>query len=474
MSDKPSEQPSDKASEKVSEKVSEKAPVEPPEGPPSLDELDASEIFERMFSGVAGWQAVFLIAATFVLSMWNLDVVRRAVFGLARGDRLARAEEALGDPDDEIAARACFDVLTEGDGAIPYQLEQTLYARPQVAFDCLEEATAVIDERRQAEQAARDEPTADQRNNPFYRQEHDLVPRHQLIASTLGRRWMTDLMEGTDNACQTAYNARRAMLLAKLDPTYRLMSCAVGADAEQVRQCCVTQLGGREKLVELLDHPEIAPVREATYDLRALVGSAFPSVPLASELLGRWWQHRWQPAPEAPMQPALGVEEGGGERFEDLQFDVQDWVIGVGCRVHQLTPARRQMAGAFVPLVESKGCAPTDPPWAGMYSVDSWSQMCLGMYAYRRKLAYTPRESLCGALTDATVGQTIGLASLVVGGAVGTARLSPGVERDDLELVGDRFGSRLFGYRYGEPKEEHEEPESNWKGDGMSSPMGGF
>ncbi len=282
-------------------------------------------------------------------------------------------------------------------------------------------------------------------------------------------------MEGTSNACQTAYNARRALELAHLDPTYRLMSCAVGADSAKVRQCCVTQLGGEKTFAKLLDQPDRVPVREAAYDYRALVGAAFPSVPLASELLERRRQ-RWRnlslPAPDN-VQPTSD-KDGGGKRFGTLQSAVQDWVVQLGCRVHYSAPSRRLVPAAFVPLVESDGCAPTDVAPTGMYSAHSWSQMCLGMYDYRRKLAYTPREALCGALTDATVGQTITYTDLIVAGAISDARQVRGVAQKKLELVGQNFGQRLFGFTHGPARDKSEEPDSEWLGDAKASPMAGW
>ncbi|QDG50675.1 hypothetical protein FIV42_08015 [Persicimonas caeni] len=433
----------------------------------SRPRLDMSEVVDRMFDDTAVWQLVFLVAATLLASLWTLDFVRAGLFGLFDEERTGRLAAALEDPNDEIAAEACAVILTDGQGLVPSGLIRTLYLRPQVAFSCLEQATATV-ERRRAEKAANDEtPTEDDLHNPFYRREVDLVPHHEVVASTLGQRWMTDLFEGTSNACETADNARRALEYAKLDTDYRLLTCAVAADSAEVRQCCIGQLGGKDAFVALLDRPDRVPLREASDDYRALVGASFPSVPTAKVALDRRRSAREADTPNAPV-------EGGEKRFGDLQFDVQDWVIDVGCRLHFFESSRQKVPASFEPLVESQSCAPTDPPWAGMYSAPSWTKTCLERYAYRRSQAYTPRESLCKSLGDATVDSAVSVTSLIVTAAVSEARVVPGVQRDELELAGDNFGARLYGFKHGRPIDENNEPESTWKGDGMVSPMGGL
>jgi hypothetical protein len=450
--------------------VSESDSPQPPSTKP-----DASQIWAHLLDDAASWQLVFLIAVTFVASLWNLDVVRRGVFEVVGVDRVLWAEAALEDPNDDIAARACAQILTNRDELMPTQLIRTLYIRPEVAFRCLAQSTEIVEARREEERARRPNRRQDQhqhereasQHNPFYRHEPELVPRHQLVASTIGRRWMADLIEGASNACETAYSAKRALEHADLDPTYQLMSCAVAADSQEVRQCCVNQLGGHETFAELVDRPDLVPLRQVRYDYRALAGASFPSVPVASASLGR---RRGPLTPDAPSEPV----EDGEERFEDLQFDVQDWVIEVGCRLHYSNSSRREVPASLVALVESKGCAPSSPPWSGMYSAHSWSKMCLGMYDYRRKLAYTPREALCNSLSRATLDQTISVAELMVTAAISEARQVPGVARESLDIVGENFGDRLFGFRHGEPVEANEEPESNWRGSGRFSPMEGM
>jgi hypothetical protein len=288
-----------------------------------------------------------------------------------------------------------------------------------------------------------------------------------MMASTIGQQWMTDLIEGTTNACETAYSARRALEYAGLDPTYQLMSCAVAADSADVRKCCVNQLGGHEGFAELVSRPDIVPISQARYDYRALVGASFPSVPIASVTMGR----RLGPVTnDAPTEPV----EDGEERFEDLQFDVQDWVIEVGCRIHYASASRREVPASMVALIESDGCAPTSPPWSGMYSARSWSNMCMGMYSYRRKLAYSPREALCNSLSRSTLDKTISVSQLSVGAAISQARQVPGVSRKSLDIVGENFGDRLFGFSHGEPVDANEEPEGKWRDSGRFSPMDGM
>lgn len=443
-------------------------PSKPPRRPKlGADRPEMAELFEQMFDKVAVWQLIFLAAATLLASMWSLDVVRQSLFGLFGEERTGRLAAALEDPSDEIAAEACAVILTDGKSMIPSQLFRTLYTRPPVAFSCLEQATAIVETRR-AEKAAREEdPTEDDLHNPFYRRELDLVPMHEVVASTLGQRWMTDLFEGTSNACETAHNARRALEYAKLDTDYRLLTCAVAADSEEVRQCCVDQLGGQNAFVELLDQPGQVPLRESSDDYRALVGASFPSVPTAAVALDRRRGSQDAGVLETPV-------ENGEKRFGNLQFDVQDWVLDVGCRLHFFETSRQKVPASFIPLIESDGCAPTDPPWAGMYAAPSWTQTCLELYDYRRSQAYTPRESLCKSLGDATVDSTVTGASMVVSAAISEARAMPGVQRTKFEMAADNFGERLYGFQHGEPTDEKNEPESTWRGDGMSSPMGGM
>jgi hypothetical protein len=436
-----------------------------------------AEILKRFLDESAFWQLLFVIGMTLLASLWNLDSVRMAAFEWVGGDRTGWSEAALEDPNDDLAAEACSLILTDRDELIPPQLVRTLYLRPQVAFRCFEQSTQVVEARRNEEQSSGEQVDRGgedraSRHNPFYRPTPDLVPRHQLTASTIGRQWMTDLIEGTNNACETAYSARRALEYADLDPTYQLMSCAIAADSKEVRQCCVNQLSvnqlnGRDGFVELVSRPDLVPLRQARYDYRALVGASFPSIPVASTALGR---RRGPVTTDASSEPV----EAGEERFDDLQFDVQDWVVGVGCRLHYANASRREVPASMVALVESKGCAPTSPPWSGMYSAHSWSKTCMGMYNYRRKLAYTPREALCNSLSRATLDQTISVAELSVTAAISQARQVPGVAKKSLDIVGENFGERLFGFRHGEPVDANEEPESTWRGSGEFGPMDGF
>ncbi len=150
------------------------APAEPPAGWAALKRhFDGRKVLEEMFSEAAFWQIVFLIGATLAMSLWNLDVVREGAFALFGHDQRARAQAALADPDDDIAAHACFEVLTEGDGAIPGRLVSTLYARPQVAFQCLEQSTEVIQKRRAARHAHEPPP--------------DPLPARQSVLPAQGR-----------------------------------------------------------------------------------------------------------------------------------------------------------------------------------------------------------------------------------------------------------------------------------------------
>jgi hypothetical protein len=427
-------------------------------------EGDSPGLVDILLDDVSLWQLIFLVAATLVVSLWNLDTVRINVLERLDFEQMSRVEAALYDPSDEIAARACFHILDKGEGAIPSHLVRTLYVRPFVAFDCLEQAnqawTQRIDER--------DDGADSDRHDPFERRRPELVPRHKLIASTLGQRWMTDLIEGTSNACETAHHARKALELADLDPSYRLMSCAVAADAEEVRQCCVDHLGGSEVFVRLLERPEEAPLREASFDFPALAGASFPSVPVAKMALGRqsgFLRSQLSDSPEEGPDP-------DAERFSDLQPDVQDWVVEVGCRIHLDSPARHIAARAFVPLVESPGCAPTDVPWSGMYSANSWSRLCQGMYHYRRQaLADAPREAICGSLATATVDRAIAVAELTMLAALSYARQQPGVEREELEIAGDHFGERLYGLGHGKSADEGGESESLYRGDPGANPL---
>ncbi len=440
----------------------------------SKPKLSRDRVFELMFTKTAIWQMVFLLGAALLVSLWNLDAVRRLALEQLGPDQLSRAEAALEDPDDEVATHACYLLLVEGEGFIPAPLERTLYERPYVAAACLERVSETIAARRED---GRDEPERAWRHNPFVEQEYELVPRHELLASTLGRMWMTDLFEGTQNACPTALNARRALEHARLDPTYRLMSCAVAADSPEVRDCCVKQLGGHEVFAELLEQPERAPLLEASFDFAALAGASFPSVPLAASHPGqRSFANSTPKQDQAQAKPASAPSpDGDEERFSDMQPDVQDWVVEVGCNLHLGAPERQTTAEALVPLVESPGCAPTEVAWSGMHSATSWSKMCLGMYEYRRReLAYSPRESICDSLAAATVSQTITVAGFDVAAALSQARQTPGVRREELDLVGDSFGDRLYGHARGEPTDEHEEPESQWKDDENTNPLDAF
>lgn len=437
--------------------------------------LNDPRLIGGMFSPSAVWQLVFLISATFLLSLWNLDSVRLYVFDALVDEHPERAARALEDSSDKVASMACIQLLNDGNIAMFERVVNVLYRRPQVAFQCLEMATIQWAESQQP--AAADDAAPQQQQVwpeialSSSRDAEDLVPSYVLVASSLAQRWTRDLIDGSDNTCQTAYHTRRAMELAWVDPSYRLMSCAVGADSPQVRECCVTQLGGHQAFIDLLSKPELAPIYLASIDYRALVGSAFPSVPLASELIGRRFQPWMADAPAAV--PASG-DAGGGERFGPLQFDVQDWVVEVGCRVHFSSPSRQWVPAAFVPLVESHGCAPTSPPWEGMYSPASWTDMCLSMYAYRRKMAFTPKDAICSSLAVSAASRTITRAELEIASAHNSALLVPGVRRKEIKLVGDNFGERVIGFQPGPKKTRNEDLDQTWRSDPHTSPMGAW
>lgn len=433
--------------------------------------LNDPRLISGMFPTSAVWQLVFLISATFLLSLWNLDAVRLYVFDTLTDEHPERASRALDDASDEVASLACVQLLNDGNVTMFERVVDVLYRRPQVAFQCLERATAQWADAQQS--APEDDTDAAQ---PVWPEiaiaasvgSEDLVPSYVLVASSLAQRWTRDLIDGSDNTCQTAYHTRRAMELAWVDPSYRLMSCAVGADSPAVRECCVTQLGGHEAFINLLHKPEMAPTYLASIDYRALAGSAFPNIPLASELIGR----RFQPwMAEAPAAVAASGDASGGERFGPLQFDVQDWVVEVGCRIHFSSPSRQWVPAAFVPLVESKGCAPTSPPWEGMYSPASWTDMCLSMYAYRRKMAFTPRDAICSSLAVSAASRTITYAQLAVASAHNNALVLPGVRHKQIELVGDNFGDRVLGFQPGPKKTRDEDRDQLWRSDPHTSPM---
>ncbi|AWV90668.1 hypothetical protein [Bradymonas sediminis] len=417
---------------------------------PESGEFETSGLLEKMFPAVAFWQVVFLIGVTVLVSMWNLDVVREFVFHSLEGGREDRAVVAITDPSDEIAAEACYSLLSAQDSTYYAHITEVLYQRPYASFECLSRSAEANQQGAPPEAEAAKDPndmnfaepqTPNWPDMSLVSGADEMVPNYVLVASTLGHRWMNDLIRGSDNTCQTALNTRRALDLARVDPTYRMMSCALGADSAEVRECCVSQLGGHEAFVGLLDDPGRVPLIPASFDYRALVGSAFPEVPLASEMLGRRYQ-RWEAEVAVPNAEELALR--GEERFGNLQYNAQDWVVAVGCDIHYNLPTRGLVAAAFVPLVESKGCGPSTPPWAGMYSQASWADMCTGMYQERRKMGATPREAICDSLATATVGRTITAANMSVLSAVSFGAQVPGVRRKKLELSGDNFGERVF------------------------------
>lgn len=457
--------------------------------PPS-GKLETQDLLEKMFPPIALWQVVFLIAATVLVSMWNLDVVREFVFDSLERGRQERAVQALTDASDKVASQACYTLLRAEDTTYYAYITDILYHRPHVSFSCLSRAAQPADAAAAQATAA---PAVAQADSPqdasepgalsFSEQELEswpetrlatgsdgMVPNYVLVASTLGSLWMNDLIHGSDNTCQTALNTRRALDLARVDPTYRLMSCALGADSAEVRECCVSQLGGHEAFTQLLEDSGRVPLIPASFDYRALVGSAFPEVPLASELLGRRYQ-RWQA--EVTVPSAEELAQRGEERFGNLQYNVQDWVVEVGCDIHYNLPTRELVPAAFVPLVESKGCSPATPPWAGMYSQASWSDMCMGMYQQRRSMGATPRDAICDALATSTVGRSVVMANMIVRSALSYSVQVPGVRRKKLELRGANFGGRIFTPHSKEARrrKERERTGAPWAADPNAIPM---
>jgi len=463
---------------------------------PASGKFDTTDLLEKMFPPIALWQVVFLIAITVLVSMWNLDIVREFVFDSLERGRQERAVQALTDSSDKVASQACYSLLRAEDTTYYAYITDILYNRPHVSFTCLSRAAqpAQVDSAQadsaQAEMPAETSPDAGIQGDPsqpgalsFSEQETEswpetrlatgsdgMVPNYVLVASTLGSLWMNDLIRGSDNTCQTALNTRRALDLARVDPTYRMMSCALGADSAEVRECCVSQLGGHEAFTTLLDDSGRVPLIPASFDYRALVGSAFPEVPLASELLGRRYQ-RWEA--EVAVPSAEELTQRGEERFGNLQYNVQDWVVEVGCDIHYNLPSRGLVPAAFVPLVEAKGCSPANPPWVGMYSPASWSDMCLGMYHERRRMGATPRDAICDSLATSTVGRSVVMANMIVLSALSSSIQVPGVRRKKLELRGTNFGERIFNPHSKEARRhrERERTGAPWAADPNAVPM---
>jgi hypothetical protein len=399
---------------------------------------------------------LLILSALALAGLWNVDEVR--LFAVTQlGEReLQRVEGAVDDPSDEVATQACYYVMKGGEGAAPSFLMDALQEHPKRAFACLDKVAGTSstsstppdddeageadgeDESSEADAEGGDEPEQVQsveeqrRYDPFV-DGVELVPRHELVAAQLGKRWMSDLIEGRAKSCQMAKHARRAMQRARFDATYHLLACAVAADSENVRECCVEELGGEEAFAELLEQPALVPLFQAADDFAALVGAGFASVPVASKVAAQESEDDQDAEESDSSEDDDQAEEAGDEpqRFGPRQADVQDWVVEVGCRFHFDSPSERRTVEAFAPLIESDGCAPTDPPWSGFYDEQSWSMMCTGLYDYRREeLGESPREAICASLEGASVSQAATATGVLVDAAVSVARQTQGVSSE--------------------------------------------
>lgn len=448
--------------------------VNPKPAPERQRDSKPTSLLAGAFSRATFLQLFYLVGATCLVGAWSLDSTREYIFDNLEYSRDGRAPIALLDTSDSVSASACIYLLEQGEASTYEQIIEELYRRPQVAFKCLESVEATLKPRAdEAEsQESLDSAVWSEDAVSAALNERGLIPDYILIASALTQRWTEDLILGADNTCQTASNTRRGLELAQIDPAYRLMSCAIGADSAEVRECCVEQMGGHDTFAEMLSHPERAPQHLVSYDYQALAGAAFPELPLASELIGKYYQS--SPPELLPSMPDGERRDSAHDRFGKQQEDVQNWVVEVGCQLHFNQSSRDFIPNTFVPLIEAPKCAPTSPPWDGMHSAESWSETCLSLYSSRRKLGYSPREALCDSLATATAGRAINHTSRAVSSAVTDSRYIYARSESEMNLEGEaNFGDRIYGFGKGQPTSKDDEGAENWTTDGANSPLGG-
>lgn len=349
--------------------------------------------------------AAFALAFGFSF-LWMLAPARQGALEVMVARGWLSPVAALKDPDSAVATRACTWALTQPDQQDNAAIVAALSERPDVALECLGELNAAALQENPPDDEGSDTDARDPGTAP------DLVPFYRIVAGHLGHGWMRALHEQDSAQCANADQADRALRHAGIDPAPGFMSCALAAHSADARQCCVQALGGPTAFARLLDAPHSHPPAETRRHLQAYVTHAF--------------------APEAAQaKPAQDTI---------LQTATQDWVVQVGCDLHRRHPDDTQVIRAFIPIIESKSCAPTDPPSQGYYSSAAWTETCTELYAHQRQaLKRAPRQALCKALQGATLAQTIDPARVMLSSALTTAARTAGsAAQSDLTFVAVR------------------------------------
>ncbi|MFP4597900.1 MAG: hypothetical protein ACLFVJ_06600 [Persicimonas sp.] len=344
---------------------------------------------------------VLLIGATGFAGAWRSEQVRLWSVENLGPIEMVNLEDALSDPAPEVASLACSHLLPLESRQVSPQAIDTLYQRPQVARRCFETLAADT----QAEDS----------------EEVTSGSTWRLIASQLSRRWLEASRQSDTAECTAAQSARRSMEAAELSVEYPMLRCAVLASDGDARRCCIEELGGDERFAELLEAPEGVPLHRARRDFDGLVASSFEPA-----------------APAQPEESAEGSEDAEAATTtasESVESKIQDWVVGVGCRIHQGEPGERVIVRAFRDLFEAPACAPDGKPRPAFYDAYSWGTVCAELYPHQRKeLRVAPREAICSSLELASIDDAVGGARDGVSYAVSKALPVTRGDEDRIEV----------------------------------------
>lgn len=358
---------------------------------------------------------VVILAATIIGGVWRSPEVRVWAVEVLGPYQIINLKAALDDPSEAVAARACEVTFGEQWSWTQIQVYRKLYKLPSVALRCLDAVRA-----NQKEDVKDDAEASSGEFTP--------VSRAQLAALRLGRLWVADLHEGRSDTCTTAKAAKRALEFAEGGATFPLLRCAVSASTRQARDCCIEELGGQEKTVELLEKPELISLMLVDEHYEELVNATFPVEQTRAQRSGSDDDEENDDRTADAKRERDGNDQKQGEGDDDvatteaLVAEKQDWVLGLGCRFHFEEPERLTVIRSFMPIIESEGCSTGATPWQGYYDLQSWSKVCAGMYTSRRtEQEMKPREALCDSLKYASIDEAIEVSKIALGSAAARA-----------------------------------------------------
>jgi len=392
-----------------------------------------------LYLGASALPILLILGTMLMAGLWVFPPIRLSLLELAGDSAHFFSSAGINDPDDKVAARACYFQVKNDPYELTPALLKSLAKRPDVAIACLEHfpgrpATEGPSDAESEEIAEEMHPAKINLGNPT------LVQSQEILATRLGEHWMKGLRNNRAEDCSVVVPAKTALEYARVDSSHGFLSCAVSADNPEIRACCVDALGGEEAFAELLGQTNTTPLRHVAENFMSLATHSFPEIGHAALIKQQMTASGEEASSEDPSGADAAPEELADldaiekikipdERFGELQHEVQDWVVGLGCALHLEQPTSSRVIETFVPLIESKQCAPTSPPSTGYFGAMNWSALCQGLYHYHRTdLSQTPRQAICTSLERTIVAQTITASRMNLWAAQGAARKEAGAD----------------------------------------------